>query len=246
MTLKEDTSAPSISDLLGYEFADHALLELALTHSSFSHEGDGGRGNERLEFLGDAVLDLAVSQILYGVHPEWDEGDLTRTRAGLVNQKSLAEQARNLELGRFLKLGRTETRSGGCEKDSILANCFEAVTGAIYLDGGLAPVEDFVRRVYGSALAHDAARQRRDVKTEFQEWAHARFQQTPRYETVGDSGTDGDDARFAVAVSVGGDVWGRGVGRSKRVAESAAAAEALNKCAGEGSGEAAEGSNGDG
>ena len=237
MTLKEDPSALSITAVLGYAFADRALLDLALTHSSYSHENDGGRGNERLEFLGDAVLDLAVSQILYEVHPEWDEGDLTRTRAGLVNQRSLAERARNLELGRFVKLGRTEARSGGCEKDSILANCFEALTGAIYLDGGLAPVEGFVRRVYGSALARNAARQKRDVKTEFQEWAHARFQQTPRYQTVEDSGADGDDARFAVEVSIGADAWGRGVGRSKRIAEGAAAADALTKCVGEESNE---------
>ncbi len=236
MTFKEDAPAPSISALLGYDFADHALLDLALTHTSRSHEEDGGRGNERLEFLGDAVLDLAVSQILYGVHPEWDEGDLTRTRAGLVNQRSLAERARNLELGRFVKLGRTEMRSGGCDKDSILANCFEALLGAIYLDGGLAPVEDFVRHVYGAALARDAVRQPRDVKTEFQEWAHAKFQQTPRYQTVGDSGADGDDARFEAEASIGTDVWGRGVGRSKRLAESAAAAEALKKCATEESG----------
>lgn len=231
MILEQDAAAPPISAVLGYEFADAALLELALSHTSFSHEEDGGRGNERLEFLGDAVLDLAVSEILYEVHPEWDEGDLTRTRAGLVNQKSLAEQARNFELGRFIKLGRTEMSSGGCDKDSILANCFEALIGAIFLDGGLAPVEEFVRRVYGSALAREAVRQRRDVKTEFQEWAHARFQQTPRYKTVGDSGANGDDARFVVEVSIGGDSWGRGVGRSKRIAESAAAAEALKKCA---------------
>jgi ribonuclease-3 len=231
VTLEKATSAASINAVLGYEFANRALLDLALTHTSYSHEDDGGRGNERLEFLGDAVLDLAVSQILYAVHPEWDEGDLTRTRAGLVNQRSLAEQARNLELGQFVKLGRTEMRSGGCEKDSILANCFEALIGAIYLDGGFGPVEDFVRRIYGSALERDAVRQRRDGKTEFQEWAHARFQQTPNYETVGDSGTDGDDARFAVAVSIGAEVWGRGVGRSKRLAERAAAAEALKKCA---------------
>lgn len=230
MTIESDATAPSISAVLGYEFADRALLELALTHTSYSHEDDGGRGNERLEFLGDVVLDLVISQILYEVHPEWDEGDLTRTRAGLVNQKSLAEQARNLELGRFVKLGRTETRSGGSEKASILANCFEALTGAIYLDGGLAPLEEFVRRVYGSALARDAVRQRRDAKTEFQEWAHARFQQTPRYETVGDSGANDDDARFEVEVSIGADAWGRGLGRAKRIAEGAAAAEALKRC----------------
>ena len=233
MTLEKDASAPPIGAVLGYEFTDRALLDLALTHTSYSHEDDGGRGNERLEFLGDAVLDLAVTKILYDVHPEWDEGDLTRTRAALVNQKSLAKESRKIELGRFIKLGRTEMRSGGCDKDSILANCFEALIGAMYLDGGLAPVEDFVRRAYGPSLARDAVRQGRDAKTEFQEWAHARFQQTPRYETVGDSGADGDAARFAVEVSIGAEVWGRGVGRSKRLAEGAAAAEALRKCAGE-------------
>jgi ribonuclease-3 len=233
VTLEIDASALSIGAVLGYEFGDPALLDLALTHTSYAHEDDGGRGNERLEFLGDAVLDLAISKILYEVHPEWDEGDLTRTRAALVNQRSLAEQARNFELGRFIKLGRTEMRSGGGEKDSILANCFEALVGAIYLDGGTAPVEDFVRRVYGAALDQGAVRQGRDVKTEFQEWAHARFQHTPRYETVGDSGENGDEARFAVEVSIDTDVWGRGVGRSKRIAESAAAAEALKKCANE-------------
>ena len=154
-------------------------------------------------------------------------------RSALVNQKSLAKQARNLELGRFIKLGRTEMQSGGSDKDSILANCFEALVGAIYLDGGLAPVERFVRRVYGAALASDAVRQKRDAKTEFQEWAHARFRQTPRYEMVGDSAEDDDDERFEVEVSIGAEVWGRGVGRSKRVAERAAAVAALEKSAAE-------------
>jgi len=233
VTADSKASAISIDAVLRYEFADRTLLDLALTHTSYAHEENGGRGNERLEFLGDAVLDLVISEILYAVHPKWNEGDLTRTRSGLVNQKSLAGRARDLELGRHIKLGRTEMRSGGCEKDSILANCFEALVGAIYLDGGLAPVDGFVRRVYGAALASDAMRQRRDAKTEFQEWAHARFRQTPRYEMVGDSAEDDDDARFAVEVSIGAEVWGLGLGRSKRLAERRAAAAALKKCADE-------------
>jgi ribonuclease-3 len=228
---KPNALSTSIDAALGYAFADRALLDLALTHTSYAHEEGGGRGNERLEFLGDAVLDLVISEILYQVHPEWHEGDLTRTRSGLVNQKSLARQARNLDLGRFVKLGRTEMRSGGCDKDSILANCFEALVGAIYLDGGLAPVDAFVRRVYGTALASDAIRHRRDAKTEFQEWAHARLRQTPRYEMIGDSAEDDDAARFSVEVTIGAEVWGRGVGRSKRIAEREAAANALQKCA---------------
>jgi ribonuclease-3 len=231
VTLDSKAAAISIGEALGYEFEDRVLLELALAHTSYSHEEDGGRGNERLEFLGDAVLDLVVSEILYAVHPEWDEGDLTRTRSGMVNQKSLAEQARSLGLGSFLKLGRTEMRSGGADKDSILANCFEAVVGAIYLDGGLASVEGFVRRVYGAAFSSDAVRQGRDDKTEFQEWAHARFRQTPRYVTVSDSAANDDDARFRVEVSIGDEVWGRGEGRSKRVAEREAASAALNRSA---------------
>jgi len=222
-----EAPSSSIDAALGYAFADRALLDLALTHTSYAYEQSAGRGNERLEFLGDAVLDLVISEILYQVHPEWHEGDLTRTRSGLVNQKSLARQARHLGLGRFIKLGRTETRSGGSDKDSILANCFEALVGAIYLDGGLAPLEAFVRRVYGAALASDASRQRRDAKTEFQEWAHARYRQTPHYVMVADSTEDNDAARFAVEVWIGAQVWGRGVGRSKRAAEREAAAAAL-------------------
>jgi ribonuclease-3 len=214
---------------LGYEFSDRALLETALTHSSFAHDADGSRGNERLEFLGDAVLDLVVARVLYVFHPDWDEGDLTRTRSGLVNQRALAELAREIGLGGCIKLGRTEMSSGGDEKDSILANCFEALIGAIYLDGGMSRVSEYVRRVYGPALESGALRQQRDVKTEFQEWAHARFQITPRYETVGDSGADGDECRFRVEVAIAEEVWGRGIGRSKQLAEQAAAGAALAK-----------------
>ena len=225
----ETRNGDPIGSALGYDFADRDLLEIALTHCSFAHEVDGSRGNERLEFLGDAVLDLVVAQVLYEVHPEWDEGDLTRTRAGLVNQRALSKCARELGLAHLIKLGRTEMSSGGSEKDSILANCFEALIGAIFLDGGMPPVVDFVRRVYGPALERDALRQQRDVKTEFQEWAHAHFQTTPRYETVEDSGTDGDDRRFSVEVAIGDEVWGRGIGRSKQLAEQAAAGIALAK-----------------
>jgi ribonuclease-3 len=230
MTTGEISGDP-IDFELGYEFTDHGLLEMALTHSSFAYDADGSRGNERMEFLGDAVLDLVVAQALYEVHPDWNEGDLTRARAGLVNQHALSELARELGLGRRIKLGRTEMSSGGGEKDSILANCFEALIGAIFLDGGMTPVVDFVRRVYGPALESGAVRQQRDVKTEFQEWAHARFQTTPRYGTVRDSGTEGDEWRFSVEVAIGKEVWGRGMGRSKQLAEQAAAGKALEMAA---------------
>jgi ribonuclease-3 len=226
-----DSNAPAeaLARVLGYAFRDPALAELALSHPSYAHEIDGSRGNERLEFLGDAVLGLAVAEFFYRARPEWSEGELTRARAGLVNQQALAERARAIGLDRFIKLGRTERRTEGQRKDSVLANCLEAVIGAIYLDGGLLPVTALVERMFAEAVAQGRAPQRRDAKTTFQEWTHARFQSTPRYRTVRDSGTDNDEERFTVEVVVGDEVWGTGTGRSKRVAERAAAEAALER-----------------
>lgn len=211
---------------LGYSFASQGLLETALSHPSYAHERDGSRGNERLEFLGDAVLGLAVAELLYAAHPEWHEGELTRARAALVNAGSLAGCARALGLGELVRLGRTEQRSGGAEKDRILANVFEAVLGAIHLDGGPAAGRAFVERVFGPALV-DAPRPERDAKTQLQEWAHAALRVTPGYRTLDDSGVDEDAARFRVAVVIGDEVWGEGVGRTKRQAEQMAAERAL-------------------
>lgn len=215
-----------LEDALGYVFRDRQLLETALTHPSQAHELDGSRGNERLEYLGDAVLDLLIAHLLYEAHPDWHEGDLTRARAALVNQRALASRARALELGRFVRLGRTEQRTEGSTKASVLANACEALLGAIYLDGGLEAAREAVRRLFGEALS-DAPQ--RDAKTELQEWAHATFQRTPAYRTVGDSGLDADEARFTVEVRIGDETWGRGVGRSKRSAERAAAGAALER-----------------
>jgi ribonuclease-3 len=224
-----DAPGEVLARVLGYAFRDPELAELALSHPSHAHEVDGSRGNERLEFLGDAVLGLAVAELFFRARPDWSEGDLTRTRAALVNQHALAERARAIGLDRFIKLGRTERRTEGRRKDSILANCLEAVIGAIYLDGGLLPVTAFVERLFAEAVAKGSAPQRRDAKTRFQEWTHASLQTTPRYRTVRDSGTDGDEQRFTVEVVVGDEVWGTGTGRSKRVAERAAAKAALER-----------------
>ncbi len=219
-------SLTGLAEILGYAFRNAQLLETALAHPSFAHERDGTRGNERLEFLGDAVLDLVIAHVLFELHPDWNEGDLTRTRAGLVNRGYLAGRGRALGLGDWIRLGRTERQSRGGEKDSVLANCFEAVVGAIYLDGGLAAVDGFVRRVFASALQQTAS-QARDAKTQFQEWAPSQLQETPHYRTLEDSGTDNDEKRFTVSVVIGEQEWGRGVGRSKRLAERAAAESAL-------------------
>jgi ribonuclease-3 len=222
-----EISTDSLSEVLDYEFRDPSLADLALSHPSYAHEVDGSRGNERLEFLGDAVLDLAIAEILFQAHPDWSEGDLTRSRAALVNQQALAERARSIGLDRFVQLGRTERRTEGQRKDSVLSNCLEAIVGAMYLDAGLPAVLAWVARVFCDGLEEGGSPQRRDSKTMFQEWAHARFQSTPVYRMVRDSGKDNDDERFTVEVVVGDEVFGAGVGRSKRAAERVAAAAAL-------------------
>lgn len=219
----------AFAERLGLPVRDLDLLEQALVHSSWLHEHpDAAPGhNERLEFLGDAVLGLAVARLLYAAYPEWPEGHLTRARASLVNASALAEKARHLALGRHARLGRTEQRGGGAEKERILANLFEAVIGALYLDAGLEPVVALVEREFRAELAAGDAAHARDPKTRFQEWAHAAYQRTPRYRAEGDSGVEDADDRFRVVVELDGEVWGRGSGRTKRAAERAAAREAL-------------------
>jgi ribonuclease-3 len=216
----------ALSERLGHVFADPALLEMALMHASAAFERDGSRGNERLEFLGDAVLGLVVARLLYERHPSWREGELTRARAALVNGRVLAQKARALGLVEYFVLGRTERRSGGAEKDRVLANLFEAVIGAIYLDGGIEPVRRLVEQCFGEALSGEGMLVR-DPKTRFQEWAHAALRGTPRYVVLKDTGIEEAEDRFTVEVSVNEEAWGTGSGRSKRSAERAAAAHAL-------------------
>ena len=215
-----------LEERLGYRFADHELLETALRHSSRAHE-DGKLSNERLEFLGDAVLGMVVAQLLYEAHPDWAEGDLTRGLASLVGGRSLARVARDLELGLCLELGRTELRSGGVAKDTILENALEAVVGAMQLDGGSQGVEAFARRVFAAVLEPGAPRVGRDPKTELNELTITRTGDHPSYELVSDSGVDDDGLRFVVRVVVGGRICGEGAGRSKQTAQVAAARAAL-------------------
>jgi len=214
---------------LGFLFEDIDLLETALSHPSESYERDGSRGNERLEFLGDAVLDLTIAGLLYQAHPEWSEGDLTRARAALVNTAALAAKARSLDLGDYVRLGGSERRSGGSEKDSILAGLFEAVLGAMYLDGGLERVEALVRRIFPEAHDADGARPERDPKTRLNEWALARFGRAPSYRLVEDSGVENADDRFTVELLLDDEPSGSGTGRTKRAAEQTAAAQALER-----------------
>ncbi len=222
-----------LEERLGHRFGQPALLETALRHPSFSHETDGTRGNERLEFLGDAALGLVVAEMLYEAHPGWPEGDLTRARAALVNARSLAARARELGLGDHIRLGRTEQRTGGGKKERILANVLEAVVGAMQLDGGAPVVRAFAERLFSEAI-RTAPAPAPDAKTRLQEWTHAQLQRTPTYRTIRDSGVDEDPDRFHVEVRVEEEAWGAGRGRTKRLAQQAAAEAALGRTREEG------------
>lgn len=219
---------------LGYRFSDASLLEQALTHRSHAHESnDTGGGNyERLEFLGDAMLGFLVSEWLFHDDAEASEGVLTRRRQQLVRTSTLAEVANGLGLDEAIRLGRGEERTGGREKPSLMADTFEAVLGAVYLDGGLRPTRAFVRRHLGERMR--ATRSARvtgdDYKTRLQETVQAELRRTPRYRIVSTSGPP-HALRFDVEVQVDGRVLGRGTGTNRKRAEQAAAREALARLA---------------
>ncbi len=220
-------SLDELSNRLGYVFSDHRLVELALRHRSHAQE-HGGESNERLEFLGDAVLDLVVADATFRSYPDLAEGALTNVRKGVVSTESLARVASTLRLGDWLLLGKGEQSSGGSEKPALLADAFEAVLGAIYLDGGLRAAEDFVARHLGEAIEVEvAAPGQGDAKTVLQEFAVAVGYSAPVYEVEG-SGPD-HERTFDAVVTVNGTVAGRGRGRSKKAAEQAAARAALEE-----------------
>lgn len=219
----------SFSEQLGLEFRDYSLLSRALTHRSYLNENPNTtlEDNERLEFLGDAVIDFVVAGFLYHRFPEMDEGELTALRAALVRAESLAAFAQQIDLGRFLRLGQGEEDNGGRTRLPILCATFEAVSGAIYLDGGLEEARAFIEPFVRPALEQiRATESHKDAKSEFQVWAQARFNITPHYKVSAAEGPD-HDRMFTVQVLVGREVWGEGRGRSKQVAAQAAAAAAL-------------------
>jgi ribonuclease-3 len=220
-----DTSGAELARELGIHFDDPSLLELALTHRSFAFEHGGIATNERLEFLGDAVLALVVTDEIYHAHPEAAEGRLAKLRAAAVKTGSLARMGRQIGLGRYVRLGKGETNSGGADKDSILADTFEAVLGAYYLDKGFAAASDLVRGLFHNRLEELAGRGAAlDYKTSLQEHVAASYDSMPQY-AVTDEGPDHEKV-FTAEVSVESRVVGRGTGRSKKEAEQEAAREA--------------------
>ncbi|MFN2252222.1 MAG: ribonuclease III [Anaerolineae bacterium] len=231
MTDAQADVVPGLEAAWGVRFNDHDLALTALTHRSYLNEvaePDTG-DNERMEFLGDALLDFVAGRYLYEQLPAAREGELTALRAALVCEGALAGYARQLGLGQYLRLGRGENSSGGRDRSAILCNAFEALVGALYLDAGMAVVEAFVLDYLAPELTAVLAEQHvKDAKSRFQEFAQRRWQVTPEYRTVSESGPD-HEKWFVVAVALDDEVWGVGEGRSKTAAAREAAGAALEK-----------------
>jgi ribonuclease-3 len=222
MSQKPDEILAIAGELLGYEFKDEELLITAVTHKSFANEAspaDRVEHNERLEFLGDAVLSLSVSELLMTSHPDVEEGELSKMRAFLVNEQQLSQTGRQFKLGQLLRLGKGEYKSGGQDKPSILADLYEAILGAIYLDGGLQAASDFVRRTLGSLIdAVLLSAVAFDPKSRLQEVFQQNKRMPPRYGLVDIEGPD-HDRKFTVAIYDRDRELCRGTGTSKKDAE---------------------------
>lgn len=215
---------------LGHRFRDRSLLLEALTHRSYvnEHLAEEPRDNERLEFLGDAVVGLAVSQILMRLSPEAQEGHLTRKRAAVVNEHALAGLGHRLGVGAALRLGRGEDQLGGRTRPSVLADAVEAIFAALYLDGGLEAALAVIQQEMGEMLSEVSAVEPTDPKSLVQELTQDRWGKTPRYALVAERGPD-HEKEFEVEIFIEERSYGRGTGKSKKAAEQAAAREALRR-----------------
>jgi ribonuclease III len=212
---------------IGYKFADKALLERALTHISALSGGNRANSYQRLEFLGDHVLGLVISDMLYRAFPKANEGELSRRLADLVRKETCAEVARAMDLGPALKLGASESKAGGRLRTTILGDACEALVGAVFIDGGYAAADALVARFWKERMLKPL-RPLRDPKTMLQEWAQARALPTPAYQELARTGPH-HNPKFSVAVVLPGRAPAEGTGTSKRAAEQAAAAAMLTK-----------------
>ena len=211
---------------IGYQFQDQSLLTQALTHSSYANERHLGKqaDNERLEFLGDAVLEIVTSEFLFHRYPKHPEGELTRLRASMVCEPTLAFCTKEMELGKYLLLGKGEEQTGGRERKSILSDALEAVIGSIYLEGGFANAKEFIFRFVLNDIEHKQLFY--DSKTILQELVQGNFSQELHYHLLSEEGPD-HDKKFVVEARIGTDVYGQGVGRTKKGAEQEAAYHTL-------------------
>ena len=214
-----------LEEIFCYRFRDPGLLRLALTHSSYANEKRMGKSrcNERLEFLGDAVLELVSSEFLFNHYPDMPEGELTKKRASMVCEPSLAMSARDIHLQEFILLGKGEEFTGGRERDSITSGALEAVIGAIYLDGGIEQAKSFVLQFILNDLENKSLFY--DSKTVLQEIVQGQGK-VPEYVLTGCTGPD-RDKRFFAEVHVSGEIYGKGAGHTKKAAEQAAAYQAV-------------------
>jgi ribonuclease-3 len=227
-------SAQAYALRLGFRVRDESLIQQALVHSSWLHEHpDAARGhNERLEHLGDAVVNLAISQALYTRHPDEDEGDLSARRAAIVSTAGLARLAARIDLGEVLLLGEGESQHDGRSRPSLLASSFEALAGALYLDVGFEPVRDWVVELAAPELGSGSSvGALKSPKSRLQEHTQRTTGERPVYRLVDATGPD-HDRSFRIEVTVNGEVVGVGEGPSRRVAETAAAAQAIERLRG--------------
>lgn len=220
-----DEWGSDIERKLGYRFRDKTLLQEALTHRTFVNEMGGGKDNQRFEFFGDSVLGFLLSEMLLLQFPAAREGELSRMRAALVDEASLAKMAASLDLGGSLRLGRGEEKGGGRQKRSLLADAFEALLAALYLDGGTEPARKVVAELFQPLFTSGELLASRDSKTELQELARTLRGKMPQYNLKQVTGPD-HDKRFTVEVYVGDELMGEGVGRTKKEAEQDAASAA--------------------
>ena len=217
---------------IGYKFKNPDLLLNALTHSSYANENRGISDNERLEFLGDAVLGLVIADYLYRLFEKHKEGDLTKIRASIVSEGPLSQIARDIRLGRFLLLGKGEAISGGRDRDSVLADALEAVIGAVYLEAGINQAKELIIGLFSSLMENSfQGKGFQDYKTNLQEVLQAMGEEEIVYRVIKETGPD-HDKEFVIEVLCGRRVIGRGKGKSKKEAEQRAAKEALGNIRG--------------
>ena len=228
MSFHKSSPLRNLQKSIAYRFHKIQLLTQALTHRSYLHQSnEEGEDNERLEFLGDSVIEVAVSHLLLVRFPHIAEGGLSKARAVLVKEVTLASLARKLGLGEVLRLGRGEEETGGREKDSILAGGIEALAAAVYLDGGYQEAFQVIEKLYTPLLeVMKEELQDQDFKTRLQEYTQKLLNSTPHYIVTNEEGPD-HDKTFEVVVSIGEKTYGKGRGKSKKEAEQGAAAEAL-------------------
>lgn len=219
-----------LEQLLEYTFSDTSLLLQAVTHPSYLHESCGESGDyQRLEFLGDSVLGLLLAEMLYEQYPEWSEGALSQLRSRLAGQDILADRAKCLGIGFFIRLGRGEEQTAGREKDSILADVLEALIAVLYLDGGIKAAKILVARLFEHLVrSPETLVLGRDAKSELQEFLSSNGYPPPEYRLVSESGPP-HDRQFVFQIFTGNKIIGEGLGKSKKIAQQSAAAKALEK-----------------